>query len=347
MSSVFVSYKREDEVRVARLVRALEDEGFNVWSDAALAGAENWREQIQQALDAAGCVVVVWTAGSAGPGGDFVRDEASRARERGVLAPVRFDNVRPPLGFGEIQTVDLIRWRGDPRDPAFQDLVAVVRAKLAGRAAPPALGPRTRLMRRLRYAGLSTALAFGVAAFALNALRVQDRVCGAGVAQPALSDACGTLGLGNRPAKRERLAWENREPGSCDALRSYLAAYGAGVYRDRAAALLAARRMVRTEAWTPAARRLQLYVSQAGGARPDEDAARTDALARARDQAERLCKGFAAGTLFRLRSSSVEAQSWECSRTPGGVVCGFGGEAVCAVDERQTREIEQCETPGP
>ncbi len=225
--------------------------------------------------------------------------------------------------------------------------MGVVLAKLAGQAAPAALGPKKRLMRRLRYASLSTAPAFGVAAFALNALRVQDRVCGAGVAQPALSDACGALGLGNRPARRERLAWENREPGSCDALRSYLAAYGAGVYRDRAAALLAARRMVRTEAWTPAVRRLQLFVSQAGGARPGEGAARTDALARARGQADRLCKGFATGTLFRLRSSSVEAQSWECSRTPGGVVCGFGEEVVCAVDERQTREIERCEEPGP
>ena len=61
MNEVFVSYKREDEPRVGRLVRALEDAGFSVWWDRGLGGGESWRAQIQTALDAAKCVLVVWT----------------------------------------------------------------------------------------------------------------------------------------------------------------------------------------------------------------------------------------------------------------------------------------------
>ena len=120
MSEVFISYKREDEARVARLVHALENAGYSVWWDRGLASAESWRAQIQTALQAAKCVIVVWTHDSIGPSGDFVRDEAGQAKRRGVLIPVRLDNVDPPLGFGEIQMINLAHWKGSPRDPFFR-----------------------------------------------------------------------------------------------------------------------------------------------------------------------------------------------------------------------------------
>ena len=80
MSDVFISYKREDEVRVARLARALEQAGLAVWWDRGLPGAESWRENIASALHAAKCVLVVWSHGSVGVEGAFVRDEAGAAR---------------------------------------------------------------------------------------------------------------------------------------------------------------------------------------------------------------------------------------------------------------------------
>jgi len=112
MNEIFISYKREDEVRVGRLVRALETAGLSPWWDRGLAGGENWRSQIQNALDAAKCVIVVWTNQSVGPAGDFVRDEAMQAKRRGVLVPVMLDKVDPPLGFGEVQAIDLSHWKG-------------------------------------------------------------------------------------------------------------------------------------------------------------------------------------------------------------------------------------------
>ena len=102
MSDVFISYKAEDRPRVRPLVEALEAEGLAVWWDEQVGGGEAWRESIERELDAAGCVIVVWSKRSTGPEGRFVRDEASRAARRRTYLPVRIDKVDPPLGFGEM-----------------------------------------------------------------------------------------------------------------------------------------------------------------------------------------------------------------------------------------------------
>ena len=130
-------------------MQALEGTGLSVWWDRGLAGGESWRAQIQNALDAAKCVIVVWTRESVGPAGDFVRDEAGRPSAVACWYRSLLDKVDPPLGFGEIQAIDLTHWKGNPRDPFFQDLCAAVTAKLEGRAVPPAKGPMKRLVRRL------------------------------------------------------------------------------------------------------------------------------------------------------------------------------------------------------
>jgi len=83
MSDVFVSYKSEDRRRVQSLVNALEANGLSVWWDTQIGGAAGWREAIERELNAAKCVIVVWSLRSVGPSGSFVRDEASRAWERG------------------------------------------------------------------------------------------------------------------------------------------------------------------------------------------------------------------------------------------------------------------------
>ena len=126
MSDVFVSYKAEDRRRVQPLVHALEADGHSVWWDEQIGGGDAWREMIETELDAARSVIVVWSKHSIGPEGRFVRDEASRAMERGVYLPVRMDDVRLPLGFGETQALPLTGWRGSRSDQT-----------------PPARGSRT------------------------------------------------------------------------------------------------------------------------------------------------------------------------------------------------------------
>ena len=134
MSDVFISYKAEDRPRVEPLVDALESEGLSVWWDARVGGGEAWRESIAEHLDAARCVLVVWSKRSTGPEGRFVRDEASRSQHRGTYLPVTIDKVQPPLGFGEMQALSLTGWKGDPSDPRYRAVSACVHSMLGREA---------------------------------------------------------------------------------------------------------------------------------------------------------------------------------------------------------------------
>ena len=132
MVDVFVSYKAEDRKRVAPLVDALSAEGLSVWWDAHIGGGSSWRESIEENLEGANCVIVVWSRRSVGPNGRFVRDEATRAQRNDTYLPVRIDRVEPPLGFGETQAISLIGWDGDRADEHCQSIVRAVRAVIAG-----------------------------------------------------------------------------------------------------------------------------------------------------------------------------------------------------------------------
>lgn len=136
-AEIFLSYKAEDRSRLKPLVAALQAEGFGVWWDAQIGSGSNWRADIQQHLDAARCVIVAWSKRSVGPDGDFVRDEASRARRNGSYLPILIDPVDPPLGFGEVQALSLSRWRGNRDDLRFVALVAAVRSRIAGEEVGP------------------------------------------------------------------------------------------------------------------------------------------------------------------------------------------------------------------
>ena len=342
MSHAFVSYKSEDVERVARLAKALESCGLDVWWDRYLAGGENWHEQIQSALESAKCVVVIWTQTSVGPAGDFVRDEAREGKQRSILVPVRLDRVSPPLGFGEIQTIDLTRWKGSSKDPFFQDLIAAIKAKMEGRPVPAAKGPMRRLRQRLTYGTLASALVACVGAFGSNTFSVQDKVCSASILQPGMSDFCGACGFGGRPTKSERLAWQSRRPGNCEDLRNHLSRFPDGAYRSQAQSLLAARHVKKIESWMPQVNSLRLAVSPGERAFGSNDLGKADALARAQHKAEALCSGFASTTLYRFKSAKPEPEEWECSTIGSGISCSFEGRAVCQLEVKDTKEEETC-----
>jgi TolB-like protein/tetratricopeptide (TPR) repeat protein len=169
MSDVFISYKAEDRQRVEPLVQALEAEGLSVWWDARVGGGEAWRETIAEQLDAARCVIVVWSRRSTGPEGRFVRDEAARAVRRGSYLPVSLDKVEPPLGFGEMQALPLNGWRGDPAHPRYRAVSECVHSML-GRKAPPQAAARTAMnidRRALLAGGAVAAVASGVGGWIL------------------------------------------------------------------------------------------------------------------------------------------------------------------------------------
>jgi serine/threonine-protein kinase len=153
MADVFVSYKAEDRRRVKPLVEALQAEGFSVWWDEQIGGGSAWRHAIETELNAAACVIVMWSNRSVGEDGAFVQDEATRAQQRHVYVPVLIDKVHLPLGFGETQALPLIGWRGSRADAKYQAVLAAVRSKVG--EASPAAKPlaRTSVDRRTVIAG--------------------------------------------------------------------------------------------------------------------------------------------------------------------------------------------------
>jgi hypothetical protein len=133
MADVFVSYAREDEARVAGLVRALQSHGLGVFWDRQIPPGRTWREHIGAQLAGARCVVVAWSKHSIGS--DFVAEEADDARQRGALVPVLIDPVLPPLGFRSLQAADLCDLDADGPPRHIEALLRAIDAIQAGHAA--------------------------------------------------------------------------------------------------------------------------------------------------------------------------------------------------------------------
>jgi len=154
MSDVFVSYKAEDRRRVKPLVEALHADGYSVWWDEQIGGGAAWRQAIETELNAAKCVIVIWSNRSVGPDGTFVQDEATRAQQRHVYVPVLFDKVHLPLGFGETQALPLTGWHGKRDDPRYQAVLDAVRRNVGIKRRPGAPRvPQPQVNRRTMIAG--------------------------------------------------------------------------------------------------------------------------------------------------------------------------------------------------
>jgi hypothetical protein len=108
MSDVFISYSHDGRIKALRLVRALEAQGWTIWSDReAIAGAV-WDQTIARELKSAQCVIVAWSRTSVSS--EFVKEEAGLALGQGKLLGVSLDQTVPPHQFSSIETFDLSRW---------------------------------------------------------------------------------------------------------------------------------------------------------------------------------------------------------------------------------------------
>jgi hypothetical protein len=87
--TVFISYAREDRNRVELIVKYLADIGLDVWWDRDIEVGTSFRSAIQNSLDEAACVLVIWTTASVEK--DFVHSEASIGQQKGILLPLLLD----------------------------------------------------------------------------------------------------------------------------------------------------------------------------------------------------------------------------------------------------------------
>lgn len=164
--SVFLSYCRADEADAARLASALAQAGVEVWWDHLIEGGVAFAKRIEDALEGAGAVLVLWSARSVES--DWVLDEAARGRDLRKLVPASLDGTPAPLGFRQYQTIDLSSWRAGDDEAAIARVmraVAAVGGASAGRiatASPSRVPTADRTRRRLLIGGaLSLPLLLG------------------------------------------------------------------------------------------------------------------------------------------------------------------------------------------
>lgn len=142
MAEVFISYKRENQDAVQRIVQGLRGAGLEVWWDQDIAPDAPWEQTIESELEKAKVVIVCWSA--AAVASENVKAEARRARNRGRLIQTFIEPCDPPLFFGERQGVDLSTWTGNVSDNRFQAVLTATRAIIAGKRPPEGVGYRAR-----------------------------------------------------------------------------------------------------------------------------------------------------------------------------------------------------------
>lgn len=169
---IFLSYTRPDKARAEQIIKALEQGGCIVWWDGLLDGGVAFASTTEDQLESADAVVVLWSEASIAS--HWVRDEATRGRERGRLVPVSLDGVMAPLGFRQFQLLDLKKWRGSPIAPEMMNLlraVMIVAGQEDAPARPPQLSTMPTSRRRIMMAGGGLVLATlggGLAAWKFN-----------------------------------------------------------------------------------------------------------------------------------------------------------------------------------
>jgi hypothetical protein len=90
MSSVFMSYSREDGAFASILSDELEKRGLSVFRDSAISGGEDFSHQIREALQFADVVVVLLSSNS--QRSRWIKDEVATALEsRKKVIPVLLD----------------------------------------------------------------------------------------------------------------------------------------------------------------------------------------------------------------------------------------------------------------
>lgn len=123
-ATVFLSYSREDQKRALPVIKALEAAGIKVWWDGLLEGGDSFLPTTEAALESADAVVVLWSKSSVLS--HWVRDEATRGRERSCLVPLTIDGTHAPLGFRQFQTINISKWRGKAGAPEIERAVRAV-----------------------------------------------------------------------------------------------------------------------------------------------------------------------------------------------------------------------------
>jgi cellulose biosynthesis protein BcsQ len=213
---VFISYAREDRDRVKELAEALRAAGLEVvWDDVFSAGTP-YAEALTRELDSSDAIVVCWTPASVDS--RWVQAEAEEGLRRGVLIPVLFEDVSPPLLFRSIRSADLRRGVSG----ALPQLVASIRRLVRATPGTVVTTPREPVRARRSRVALLVLVGAGVGlalAMAVGGYRPDEQVPAAANRPGRISaPPAGPFGLQDRPPSPAPGIERSRPPAANDGL---------------------------------------------------------------------------------------------------------------------------------
>ena len=116
MTQVFISYSRKDLFFVERLAKDLQTAGLQVWYDlSGLEGGTRWGQEIQSAIEASQCFVVVLSPNSIAS--QWVEREFMYAESmKKKIIPLLYQPCKTPMWFINLHFIDV---QGDNYDSHF------------------------------------------------------------------------------------------------------------------------------------------------------------------------------------------------------------------------------------
>jgi adenylate cyclase len=142
MSDIFISYARSTADQAQAVAKALRGLGYDVWRDDELPAHRSYAEVIEERLQAAKVVVVIWSAEAMKS--EWVQSEADTARTERKLVQLTVDGSKLPRPFDRIQCADLVGWTGDLDAPGWRKVAASVADLIGGIVPSPTPGPAVR-----------------------------------------------------------------------------------------------------------------------------------------------------------------------------------------------------------
>jgi len=114
----------------SEIASSLEAAGLSVWWDRHINVGSDFSAEIEREIESPRAVVVLWSKAS--HDSPWVRDEAAYARDHKKLIPVQLDSSEPPLGFRQVQSLNLIVATGPEHKDVLSDLALAARRMASG-----------------------------------------------------------------------------------------------------------------------------------------------------------------------------------------------------------------------
>lgn len=140
MADIFISYASPDRPRAESLKAWFEEAGWSVWIDREIDLGEGWEQRIQDELDRATLVVVLW--GAAARRSEWVQREATVAQQSGRLLQVHATGLPLLPPFDALHAVRMQSWSGEAGHSEQSKLLRAVANRL-GTSLPPLLDAAT------------------------------------------------------------------------------------------------------------------------------------------------------------------------------------------------------------